>query len=79
MNKDYGWVENPQTGEQVNVTTSPQWPVSLKDGLLGFGMLFLGAGYLLVSAFRKGAHASLEGEYNALEKLGLIKGQSKES
>ncbi len=68
----FGAIGNYKTGKWEDVVVKAVLPNSVKDILIGGGMMLAGAAYLAVKAFKNGARAYEEAEMNTLKKQGLI-------
>lgn len=73
FNLNYGKVVNPETGENREVEVSMLKPNTIKDGVIGCGIIAVGAAYLMMTAFRHGADKYDEADTKALVDCGLIK------
>lgn len=69
---NFGSVGNYETGKYEDIIVKANWPNSLKDVLIGGGLIAAGAIYLAMSAFKNGAKAYEKAEFDVLEKQGLI-------
>lgn len=68
----FGPITNPKTGESKDIIVNALSQKSLKDILIGGGIVMVGITYIALSTFRNGAWAFEEAEYKTLEELGLF-------
>ena len=69
-----GNIKNPQTDEWVDIKVG--YKNVLLSIMLGIGISAIGITISSLMAFRKGAYAHDEAEFNALDALGLICGST---
>lgn len=67
-----GGVTNPETGVYKDIIVKAAAPNSLKDILIGGGMVLIGITYLTVTAFKSGSKAFEDAELRALAEAGLL-------
>ena len=60
-------------GEAKDIIVKAVSPNSLKDALIGGGIVLMGMAYLTITAFRNGSKAFENAEYQAMVDLGIIK------
>lgn len=72
-NIDFGSVTSSD-GVTENIVIPITECLNRKDLAIGLGLIFLGAGYLVVSSFKNGTESSLTAEFNAMDKAGIIGG-----
>ena len=70
---NYGGITNPNNGEHREVEVSMLKPNTIKDGVIGCGIIAVGVAYLMMTAFRHGADKYDEANTKALVDCGLIK------
>lgn len=68
----FGPITNPKTGMSKDIVISALSKESLKDILIGGGIIMLGITYLTLSTFKNGARAFEMAEYETLESLDLF-------
>ena len=68
-----GPITNPKTGETKDIVVNALSKRSLRDILIGGGIIMVGITYLTISTFKNGAMAFEEAEYKTLEELDLFK------
>lgn len=69
----YGPITNPKTGETKDIVVDILSLKNAKDFLIGGGIVLVGLSYLTISAFKNGARAFEQAEYDTLEALDLFK------
>ena len=69
----FGPITNPQTEETQDIVVNALSWKSLRDILIGGGIIMIGITYLTLSTFKNGALAFEEAEYKTLENLNLLK------
>lgn len=67
-----GGITNPGTGEYKDIVVKAVTPNSLKDILIGGGMVIMGITYLTVTAFKNGSKSFEDAELKAMYDLGLL-------
>lgn len=67
-----GWIGNFD-GEQKDIIVKSAAPNTLKDALIGGGLVLAGVIYLTVSAFKHGVDKHDEAEIQTMKDLGLLK------
>ena len=67
-----GWIGNDTTGVKTDIVVKAAAPNTLKDALIGGGMVLLGITYLTITAFRHGSKKFEDAELETLSKLGLL-------
>ena len=72
INFKRGGVTNPETGVYKDIVVKAKAPNSLKDILIGGGMVLVGMTYLTVTAFKNGSKAFEDAELKALAEAGLL-------
>lgn len=70
---NYGGVTNPETGEHREIEASMLKPNTVKDAVIGCGIIAVGVAYLMMTSFRHGASKYCEAEAKAMVDCGLIK------
>lgn len=68
----FGPITNPITGMTKDIVINALSRKSLKDILIGGGIMMVGITYLTLSTFKNGAMAFEEAEYKTLEELDLF-------
>jgi hypothetical protein len=68
----YGPITNPKTGESKDILVTTLNSKTIRDFLIGGGIVLVGISYLALSTFRNGANAFEEAEYKTLEALDLF-------
>ena len=71
METTYASVTNPKTGVEKDVVVRTH-PISLKDILVGGGVILAGVAYMTISAFKNGSMAYMKAEDKALDEAGLL-------
>ena len=66
-----GFVINETTGKRQNIVVKSIAPNTVKDMLIGGGMVLMGVAYLTVKAFKNGAQKYEDAEFQALCDAGL--------
>ena len=66
-----GYITNKE-GLTKDIVVKAATPNTLKDALIGGGLVLLGVTYLTVTAFKNGAKKFEDAEFQALSDLGLI-------
>lgn len=69
----YGSITNSKTGETKDIVVDILCLKNAKDFLIGGGIVLVGFSYLAISAFKNGARAFEQAEYDTLEALDLFK------
>lgn len=69
---NFGSIGNYSTGKYEDIVVKVGAPNDLKDIFIGGGIIVAGVIWLTVTAFKKGASAYEEAEFDALEKQGLL-------
>lgn len=72
MKMDYGYVTNPKTGVSKNIIVKAVTPNTIRDTLIGGGIVLLGIAYLTVTAFKNGSNKFEAAEMQTLMDAGLI-------
>lgn len=67
-----GTIGNPNTGVSKDVIVKAASPNSLKDVLIGGGMVLVGIAYLTTTAFKNGSKTYEEAEMQVFEDLELF-------
>ena len=67
-----GWVANPETGKQKDIVVTAKSPNTLKDILIGGGIVVIGITYLTVKAFKRGSYTFELAELKALSDADLL-------
>lgn len=67
-----GYVTNPETGVSKDIVVKTASPNTLKDILIGGGIVLIGIAYLTTTAFKNGSKKFEEAEFKALHDAGLI-------
>lgn len=67
------------SGEAKDIIVKAATPNTIKDMLIGGGLVLVGITYLTVTAFRNGSRKFEEAEFNAMSELGLIADKVKET
>lgn len=67
-----GTIGNPNTGVSKDVIVKAASPNSLKDVLIGGGMVLVGIAYLTTTAFKNGSKKYEEAELQVFEDLDLF-------
>ncbi|MBS6180509.1 MAG: hypothetical protein KH921_06950 [Erysipelotrichaceae bacterium] len=68
----FGPITNPKTGRSKDIVINALSRESLKDILIGGGIVMIGIAYLTLSTFKNGARAFENAEYETLETLDLF-------
>lgn len=68
----FGPITNPKTGMSKDIVINALSKESLKDILIGGGIVMVGITYLALSTFKNGAKAFETAEYEILESLDLF-------
>lgn len=68
----YGSITNPKTGESKDILVTTLNSKTIRNFLIGGGIVLVGISYLALSTFRNGANAFEEAEYKTLEALDLF-------
>lgn len=68
-----GWISNDKTGVTKDIVVKAAAPNTLRDTLIGGGMVLIGITYLTVTAFKNGAKKFDDAEFQTLSELGLIR------
>ena len=68
----FGPITNPKTGMSKDIVINALSKESLKDVLIGGGIVMVGITYLALSMFKNGARAFETAEYETLESLDLF-------
>lgn len=68
----FGPITNPKTSETKDIVVNALSKESIKDILIGGGIVMIGITYLALSTFKNGAMAFEEAEYKTLEELDLL-------
>lgn len=68
----FGPITNPKTGMSKDIVINALSKESLKDILIGGGIVMVGITYLALSTFKNGAKAFETAEYETLESLDLF-------
>ena len=68
----FGPITNPKTGMSKDIVINALSKESLKDILIGGGIVMVGITYLALSTFKNGAKALETAEYETLESLDLF-------
>lgn len=76
-NIDFGSVTS-NNGVTENIVVPMTECLNGKSLAIGLGLIFLGAGYLVVSSFKNGAESYLTSEFNVMYKAGIIGGNTNE-
>ena len=71
----FGPITNPKTGMSKDIVINALSKESLKDILIGGGIVMVGITYLALSTFKNGAKAFETAEYETLESLDLFTNQ----
>lgn len=74
-NIDFGSVTS-NDGITENIVIPMTECLNAKNLAIGLGLIFLGAGYLVISSFKNGAESYLTSEFDAMNKAGIIGGKS---
>lgn len=72
INFKQGSITSDATGETKDIIVKAVAPNTLKDALIGGGLVLMGIAYLTVTAFRNGSKALESAEFKTLNDLGLI-------
>ena len=67
-----GSVTNTRNGKTADIIVKAITPNSIKDMLIGGGIMLIGVAYLTVTAFKKGSIAFEEAEMTTFENCDLI-------
>ena len=67
-----GWIMNNETGEKVWIYAKSALPAHVKDLIIGGTAILAGIAYIAWKSFDHGAHRYEMGEFEVLEKMGLI-------
>ena len=67
-----GSITNPQTGLTKDIIVKSATPNTVKDILIGGGLVLMGITHLTVTAFRNGALKFEDAEFNTLKDLDLM-------
>lgn len=70
---NYGRITNPKTGESTDVIVNGMKPNTVKDVLIGGGLVAMGIYYLTTAAFRHGSDEHYEADTKALLECCLVK------
>lgn len=68
----YGPITNPKTGKSKDIVINPFNSNGVRDILIGSGIILIGISYVALSAFKNGANAFEQAEYDVMESLGLF-------
>lgn len=68
----FGPITNPKTGMSKDIVINALSKESLKDILIGGGIVMVGITYLALSTFKNGAKDFETAEYETLESLDLF-------
>lgn len=68
----FGPITNPKTGMSKDIVINALSKESLKDILIGGGIVMVGITYLALSTFKNGAKSFETAEYETLESLDLF-------
>ena len=68
---DLGNVAND--GKKEDIIVNSLCRDNLRTGLIGGGIIAAGIAFILISAFKNGAYEAMLQEFNAQDRLGLIK------
>lgn len=74
-NIDFGSVTSDE-GVTENIVIPMTECLNGRDLAIGLGLIFLGAGYLVVSSFKNGAESYVTSEFDAMVKAGIIGGNN---
>lgn len=72
-----GDVTNPKTGVKKEIVVKTLAPNSIKNVLIGGGLVFVGVAYLTLNAFKNGVKKHEIAEIKALKSADLLKENSK--
>lgn len=67
-----GWIGDDKTGAKKDIVVKAMSPNTLKDALIGGGLLLMGVTYLTVTAFKNGAQKFDDAQWQVMEDLGLL-------
>lgn len=70
---NYGGIMNPNNGEHREVEVSMLKPNTVRDTVIGCGIVMAGMAYLMMTSFRHGADKHYEADTKALLDCGLMK------
>ena len=68
----FGPITNPKTGMSKDIVINALSKESLKDILIGGGIVMVGTIYLALATVKNGARAFETAEYDTLESLGVF-------
>lgn len=71
INFKQGWIEN-NDGVRKDIVVKSATPNTLKDALIGGGLVVAGLVYLTSTAFRNGSKGFSDAEYKTMVDLGII-------
>ncbi len=72
INFKMGSITNPETGVTKDIVVKAASPNTLKDIIIGGGMVFIGIVYLTTAAFRNGSEKFEAAECETLSELDLM-------
>ena len=67
-----GWIGDSKTGAKKDLVVKAVSPNTLRDALIGGGIMLVGVTYLTVTAFMNGAKKFDDAQWKALDDLGLL-------
>lgn len=67
-----GWIGDDKTGAKKDIVVKAVSPNTLKDALIGGGLVLVGITYLTVTAFKNGAQKFDDAQWKTLDDLGLL-------
>lgn len=67
-----GWIGDDKTGAKKDIVVKAVSPNTLKDALIGCGLVAVGITYLTVTAFKNGAKKFDAAQWQTLDDLNLL-------
>ena len=67
-----GWIGDSKTGAKKDIVVKAATPNTLRDALIGGGLILVGVTYLTVTAFKNGAKRFDDAPWKTLDDLGLL-------